>query len=458
MQATVNELGDSRVKIDVEVSPEEVEGAINHMAEHLKDEVKVEGFREGKVPPELVIQKLGRETVLAQAIEHTLADWYERSLLETGISPVGDPKVDLPDLPGEKDPLKFSIEVGVRPPAKVDDYKGVEVGKPEVEVPKDAVDAELERLREGFAKLNTVDREAKDGDVLLIDFNGTIDGEDFEGGEGRDYLVELGSNQVLEGFEEALKGVKADDEREAKVPMPEDHPDEKMRGKEATFKITVKEVREKELRDLDDEFAQEASEFETMDELRSHIEGRIKELLESRAEEGFRAAALDEVAKKAEMDLPDELVNARAAETWERVERQLQQRGVDPAAYLSSQGKSREEIIAEAKPEAEMSLRREGALEAVADAEKIEISDDELKEALAPVAEREGAEPDEVFKRLQESGRDKLLRQDLRMRKALESIAEHAKPIPVEQAQAREAIWTPGEEKKEKKELWTPGS
>lgn len=457
METTVTELDGSRIKIDVEIPPDEVKESIDHVAGHLGAEMKVPGFREGKVPPEMVVQKLGRQAVLAQAIEHSLAGWYERALLDAEVSPVGDPKLNVPELPDEGQSLKFSIEVAVRPPAELGDWEGVEVGRPEVEVPQEAVDAELERLQHGFAKLNTVDRAATPGDVLLIDFEGKIDGEKFEGGEARDYLLELGSGQVLEGFEQALEGAKAGDVREAKVAFPDDYPAEEMRDKEAVFEITAKEVREKELPELGDDFAAEASEFETLAELRDHIGERVREVLDARAEEGFRESALDAVAKQAKMDLPDALVKDRATETWERVERSLQQRGVSPTAYLESQGKTREELIEEAKPEAELSMRREAVLEAVADKEGIEVSDEELTEALAPIAEREGVKTEEMLERLRETGRDKLLRKDLRMRRALESIAEKAKPIEIEKAEAREAIWTPEKERSEKK-LWTPGS
>jgi trigger factor len=457
METTVEKLDGSRIKIDVEIPPDEIKHSIEHVAEHLGAEMKVPGFREGKVPPEMVIQKLGREAVLGQAIEHSLAGWYERALLDADVSPVGDPKLNVSELPDEGEPLKFSIEVAVRPPAELGDWEGVEVGRPEVEVPLEAVDAELERLQNGFAKLNTVDRAAKPGDVLLVDFDGKIDGEKFEGGEARDYLLELGSGQVLDGFEETLKDAKAGDKREATVTFPDEYPAEEMQGKEAVFEIDVKEVREKELPELDDDFATEASEFDTLGELRDHIGERVREVLDARAEEGFREAALDAVAKQAKMNLPDELVDSRATETWERVERTLQQRGVSPTAYLESQGKTREELIEEAKPDAELSMRREAVLEAVADKEGIEVTDEEMTEALAPIAEREGVKTEEMVERLHATGRDKLLRKDLRMRAALESIAEKAKPIEMEKAEAREAIWTPEKERGEKK-LWTPDS
>ena len=461
METTVKELGDSRVRVEVGVEPEQVESRIKEAATRLGKDMKVSGFREGKVPPEMVLQKVGRDAVLSEALQLSLGDWYERAMLDAGVSPVGDPKLDLDELPAEGEPLNFAIEVNVLPGATLGDYKGIEVGRAEPEVPKEAVDAELERLREGFAKLNPVDRAAKDGDVLLIDYEGKIDGEPFEGGEAKDYLLELGAGRVLPEFEEVLKGAKGGDEKTATVNFPDDYQGEDVAGKTAEFTIKVREVREKELPELNDDFAAEASEFDTLDELREHISERIREYIDSQIAEQFRAGALDAAVANATVNLPDPIVQARAEEMWGRVERQLQGRGMDPDAYLQMQGKSREELIEEAKPESEQALRREAVLRAVADAEGIEITEDDLLEALQVPPGHEDhdhPEPKEALEELRKSGRDQMLAEDLRMRRALETIAESATPIPLEAAEAKEKIWTPEKEREEKGGLWTPGS
>jgi trigger factor len=461
METTVKELPDSRVRVDVDVDPKDVEGSINRTARQLGQDMKMPGFRKGKVPPEMVVQRLGRQAVLTQALESSLGDWYERALVESGVNPVGDPKLDLDDLPEEGKPLRFSIEVAVRPGAEIGEYKGLEVGREEPEVPAEAVETELNRLREGFARLNPVEREGKQGDVLLIDYEGKIDGEPFEGGAAKDYLLELGEGRVLPELEEAVKGAKGGEERQATVPFPDDYPAEEVAGKTAEFDVRVKEVREKELPDLNDDFAAEASEFDTLDELREHISGQIKEILDRQIAERFREAALDAAVAKAKVELPEPVVDARAEEMWRRVERSLQRQGMDPESYLQVQGKSREEMIEQARPEAEQALRREAVLEAVAQAEGIEITEEDELEALQipPGHEDHGhPEPADALREIRESGREELLKQDLRMRRALELIAEEAKPIPMEQAQAREEIWTPEKEREEKGGLWTPGS
>ncbi|MFL5869981.1 MAG: trigger factor [Solirubrobacterales bacterium] len=466
METTVTELPDSKVKIDVSVDAEALSKRLDRAARALAGELKVPGFRKGKVPPQIVIQRVGREAVLEEALRDSLPEWYERALLEAGISPVGDPKLDVGDLPAEGEGLRFSIEVGVRPKAELGEYEGLEVGRAELEVPDEAVQSELDRLREGFASLSPVERAAAPGDSLLIDFAGTIDGEPFEGSESKDFLIELGAEGLLPEFDAVLTGTSAGDEREVEVTFPEDHRPEELAGKTAKFDVTVKEVREKELPVLDDDFASEASEFDTLDELRDEIRSRIGEAFERRAEAEFREAAVEAAAANAKIDIPHELVHARAHEMWERIERQLAARGIDPQSYARMQGKDRHDLINDAESDAETALRREAVLDAVADAEGIEPTDADLLEALGP---GEGDnDPERLLDRLRETGRDGLLRDEVRMRRAVDVIADAAKPIPLEQAEAREKIWTPDKEaeqedssapaKSQAGELWTPGS
>ena len=469
MKTTVTELPESRVRGEAAVPPEELEKRMGRAARELAGEMRMPGFRKGKVPPEMVIQRVGREAVLEQALRDSLGEWYERALTDAGITPVGDPKLDVADLPSAGEELSFSIEVGVRPKAKLGDYRDLEVGKPEPEVPEENVQAELDRLREGFASLNPVQRAAGEGDLVAIDYRGSVDGEAFDGGEGRDQLVELGSGSLVEGFEEGLIGASAGDERTLEVTFPEDYRAEDLAGKAATFEVTVNEVREKELPELDDDFAAEASEFETLAELREEIRSRIAHALEHRAEEEFREAAIAAAADAAQVELPAEIVRARAEESLERFLHNLTHQGVDPEAFMKVQEGGREGMIESVLPEAERSLRREAALAAIADAEGIEVSDEDLLAALGP---GEGEQdPQRLLDRLRQNGRDQLLRDEVRLRKAADLVVESAKPIPVEQAAAREAIWTPDKEAAESGagtaetaksaepgKIWTPGS
>jgi trigger factor len=464
MRTEVTELPESRARVEVAVEPELLAQRVDRAAKQMANEMKMPGFRKGKVPPQLVIQRIGRDAVLEQAIRDSLPEWYERAIVESGLPTVGDPKLDVDQLPAEGEELVFQIEIGVRPTATLGEYRGLEVGRTEVEVPDEQIAAELERLREGFGSLNPVDRPAAEGDVVVIDFEGRIDGETFEGSTGKDFTLELGSDGLMPEFNDGLAGKSAGDEVRLDVSFPEDHQQEDIAGKTAVFEVKVGEVREKELPPLDDDFAQSASEFDSLDELRDEIRTRLTSALEARADAEFRDAAVDAAAGSATIDLPHDLIHARAHELWERFERSLAQRGIDPQMYAQMQGKDRHDLINEGEESAEKSLRREATLAAVAEAEGLEASDDDLINALGPGEGKDA--PEKILHRLREDGRDVLLREEVRLRKAADLIAEQAKPIPKAQAEAREAIWTPDKEpdtageKAEQKpgELWTPGS
>ena len=467
MKTTVKELPDSRAEVEVEVPAADVEKVTSRAARALAKEMRMPGFRAGKAPASLVIQRLGFGTVLQEAIRDGLPEWYELALFDSGVAAIGDPDIEIVTAPEEEgQPLEFKFTVGVRPAAELGTYKGLEVGKDEKEVPDEIVDTEVERIREGFARLEQVERAAAEGDSILIDFEGFLDGSPFQGGAAGDYLLGLGSGQLIEGFEEQLVGASAGEEREVKVTFPADYQAENLAGEDAVFKVKVKEVREKVLPELDDEFASDASEFDTLEELRADIRVKVGEALGSRAEEDFRIAAIDAAVEEASIEVPDELAAARATERWERMERQLAGRGMDPDAFLQMQGKSREELIEETKPDAEKELRREAVVTAIAEAEAIEVSDEEMAEALEHSAEHERTTPEKLLERLRKSGRDAMVREDIRARKAIDLVAETAKAIPKEEAdarkekaEAREKLLAPEGEKGAKAGgLWTPGS
>jgi trigger factor len=461
---TTTELPDSRVRVDVEVAPDAVEREVKSAAQALGRDLKISGFRKGHVPPQVVLQRVGREAVLDEAVRRGLPSWYEEALSEARLATVGDPSLNLGDLPEQGSPLSFSIEVGIRPPAKLGDYKGLEVGRREPELSDEQVQEEIERRRESLASLETVERAAQNGDFVVIDFLGRIDGEPFEGGEGRGYLLELGSGRFIPGFEEQLTGASASDEREVSVSFPEDYGAEEVAGKDAVFSVTVKEIKEKRLPELDDDFAAEAGGFDSVEDMRADIETKLREAEERVIEQEFRQAAVDAAAANATVDLPKELIHSKAHEMWHETAHRLQHQGVDPARYLQLVNKTEEDLVVEAEPEAEQALKREAVLAAIVEHAKIEVSDEEAFEALRDVAARSSDKVDEdalrrSFERAKEDGRDDVLREDIAMRKAVDLLVDSAKAIPAEQAEAREKLWTPDKEADEKSsKLWTPGS
>ncbi|HSC02605.1 MAG TPA: trigger factor [Solirubrobacteraceae bacterium] len=461
---TVTELPESRVRVQAEVAPEEVERRIQQAARELGRQMRIPGFRKGKVPPPVVIRRLGREAVLDEALRSALGTWYADAIDGAGIAPVGEPDLDVPsELPAQGEPLQFSIEIGVRPAAKLGQYKGLEVGRREPAVEEEQIDEEIERLRDRLATLETVERPADTGDHVVIDYVGSVDGTGFEGGTGRDQLLELGSGRLIPGFEEQLVGASAGDERTVSVTFPEDYQATELAGKEAQFAVTVSEVKEKRLPELDDDFASEAAGFDTMAELREDIGQRLRTIDERSLEREFEDAVIEAAVGEAQVDVPDKLVHARAHELLEDTFSMLARQGITKESYLRFSGRDEETLAHEAEPEAAAALKREAVLAAVVEAENIEPTDEQVREALEPSAERQGTTVEKLLERLRETGRFDRMRQEVATRQAVELLVAEAKPISVEQAKARQKLWTPGKQDPDHPEggsgqLWTPGS
>jgi trigger factor len=433
---TVTELPESRVRVEAEVAPAEVERRMQQTARKLGSQLKIPGFRKGKVPPPVVIRRLGREYVLDEALRDALGAWYGEAIDAAGIAPVGEPDINVGDLPGDGAPLSFSIEIGVRPAAKLGAYRGVEVERREPAADDEAIDAEIERLRDRLATLETVERAAELGDHVVMDYVGKLDGEPFDGGEGRDQLLELGSGRLIPGFEEQLVGASAGDERLVEVTFPEEYGAEHLSGKPATFEVTVSEVKTKRLPELDDDFASDAAGFDTLAELREDIATRLAEQETHNIEREFERDVLDKVAGAAEIEIPHQLVHSRAHEMVEETMSSLARQGISKEMYLQISGQDEEQLAHAAEEEAEQTLRREAVVAAVVEAEKIEPSDEDVLEALRPTAEREKTSPEKLRSRLESNGRIERLRAELASRQAVEWLVQQAKPVAPKQAAA----------------------
>ncbi|MFI4989683.1 MAG: trigger factor [Solirubrobacterales bacterium] len=450
LKTTVAELPDSRVRVDVQVPPDEIKQRLEGKARQLGRELRLPGFRRGKVPPPLVIQRVGREAVLDQAIRDSLSSWYAQAIAEAGVVPVGNPKLDLADLPGEGETLQFSIEIGVVPKAELGDYAGLEVARREPAVEDEQIEREVEGLRERLAKLETAERAAAEGDFVVIDYVGSLpvsddDGErlePFEGGEGRDQLVELGGGNLIPGFEEALVGASAGEQKDVWLTFPAEYPAEQLAGQAAVFAVTVKEVKAKQLPPVDDDLAIDAG-FDDLAELREDIRARLLENDQARTEAEFRGAALDAAVAAATVPMTDELVEARTREMWDSRLHSLAHQGISREMLLQITGREEADMLAELKDDAERTLRREAVLSAVVAAEQLQPSEERMLQEIGPAAEREAAEPQKLLEQLRASGREEELRESVAARMAEELIAERASAITPEQAQAREKLWTP---------------
>ncbi|HTZ65763.1 MAG TPA: trigger factor [Solirubrobacteraceae bacterium] len=480
---SVTELTASRARVAVRVMPEEIEAHVQRAAGRLGRELKLPGFRKGKVPAPIVLRRLGRDAVLEQAVRDGLAGWYAEAIRQSRLVPIGDPKIDLGQLPDAGQPLELTLELDVLPKATLGDYRGLEVPRREPAAAEEEIDAEIEAMRERLARLQTVTRPAATADFVVVDYRGELAGADeggadepghaaFAGGEGRDQLVELGAQGLIPGFSEGLLGASAGETREIDVAFPADHTNERLAGRQVSFQVTVKEVKHKQLPELDEDFAIDAG-FDDVQELREDIRTRLLEVDQARVQEEFREAALDAAVEVAQVPVTSELAQARAREMWERMLHSLAHRGISREAYLRLSGRDEAEILAEMVPEAERALRREAVLTAVVEAEAISPSEQDLLEAVQPTAQREGSTPERLLGQLRDAGRLEEAREDVAARQAVDLIADAAEPIPVERAQAREKLWTPEKDEQQRERdsaassageappagrLWTPGS
>ena len=477
LTTTVTELPQSRVRVEAEIPADEVERRVQQAARRLGTQLRIPGFRKGKVPPPVVIRRVGREAVFDEAMQSALAEWYSEALDTSGVVPIGGPEFQPAETPAQGEPLTLSFEINVRPIATLGEYKGLEVGRREPEVDTAAVDEQIEALRDRFATLDTVDRPAAEGDQLVADYVGKIGGDPFDGGTARDQLIELGAGRLIPGFEDQLVGATAGEERTIEVTFPEDYPNS-LGGQQATFDVTVHEVKAKSLPELDDDFAGEASDFDTLAELRADIEGKLREAADQAVEREFEEAVLQAAADNATVELTEALIHARAHELVGDTLNALARQGIPRETYFQITGKNEHELSHDAEDEAATALRREAVLAAVVEAENIEPTDEQLIEALAPAAERDDSDPAQLVEQLREAGRIDQLRDDVASRQALEMLVEQAKPISIEAAagaddaaKAKDALWTPdkGEPAQEAEgsqetsgsgssELWTPGN
>lgn len=469
LTAEVTTLEENRVRLDVAVPEDEVQKQMDRAIRKLGREVRVPGFRPGKAPAEVILQRVGQDAVVQEMLRSALGDWYSQAVDETGIVPIDDPDLALDDVPDEGD-LTFKATVQVRPKAALGDYAGIEVGKAEPEVPEGALDEQLDRVREQAARMAPVERAAAQGDFVVIDFDGTSNGKRLKNATARDYLVELGGGRLVPEFDRALTGMSAGETTTFPVTYGDEDGRPELRGATVEYTVTVKQVQEKQLPELTDDLAVEVSEFDTIDELRADLERRLGEAAETQVEELFRRMVIDAVTERATVDVPAVMVDRRVGTILQQTANQLPQ-GVSFEQYLAATGRTLEEVVEELRPDAEMAIRRELVVEAVADEQAIEVADEEIEEQVRADAEATGRSVDRLMHDLRHHGGWEALRQDLRLKKAVDHLIESATAIPMAQAEAREALWTPEDDRKKAAEarseaegkpapagkLWTPG-
>lgn len=392
-------------------------------------QVNIPGFRRGKAPRFMVERYVGKETLFGEAAEIVVPEAYTEALKETETEPIAQPKIDIVQgEPGK--PLIFKATVEVKPEVTLGEYKGLEVKRPSTEVTEEDVNKELERLQNRHARLITVeDGEVQNGDTAIIDFTGYVDGEAFEGGTAENYSLTIGSGTFIPGFEEQLVGVKVGEEKDVNVTFPEDYHAENLAGKPATFKVKVKELKRKELAPLDDEFAKDVSEFDTLEELKNDIRNKLKQTAEEQAKAAVENGAVDAAVANATVEIPEVMVEQKVDQMLNNVNQRLMQQGINLDQYFQYTNSSVDEMRQRMKPDAEKTVRNELVLDAIAKAEKIEASEEEINEELKKIAEYVRQDVEIVRKTLELQGEMGHIIQDIVRRKTVSFLAENAKVI-----------------------------
>lgn len=449
MGGQVEQLEGNRVRVTVDVSSHELEHAVAHATSDLAESVKIPGFRKGKVPAPVLVSRIGRERIWAEAVDSHIGGWFWSTAARARLRPVSSPEFDFVLPTSDSEPWSFTATVEVQPTPEIVDWTQLEVPRAEAEIPQELVDQELEALRQSVAELVPADdRGAREGDALVVDLVSP------SGESQSDTVVELGGGRLVEEIEQALLGAKAGDTREVDYELSD--------GSATRVSVAVKHVNEKVLPEIDDELARSASEFDTLAELRADIEGRIGAALQEEIDAAFRAAAVDRLVAESKVEGAGPLVETRARELLDGFVRSLGRRGITPETYFQVTGQSPELLVTQMRAEAAQSVARELALEAVAERAGIEVTDDQVKELVREQAEESGDDPDEVIADIWAHGHQETLREDLRLKAALDRLAADVKPISAELAEAREKLWTPDMDDKEntetEKKLWTPGS
>jgi trigger factor len=426
------------------VPSHDVHHAVEHAADDLSQSIKVPGFRKGKVPRQVLLQRIGKERLMTEAVESHIGGWFWNAAARTRLRPVEQPQYDFELPASDEQDWEFTATVAVQAKPELPDWKELEVGVGEVEVPEELVQAELDALRATLAELVPVEgRSVAPDDTVIVDLVGD-DGE-----TRRDYVIELGRGAVVEEIEQGLVGLGAGETKEMSFELAD--------GSTQSVAATVKEIKEKVLPPLDDDLARSASEFETLADLRADIEARLREQIEEEVETRFRAAVADALVGASKVEAAGPLVETRTRELLRGFARQVEARGVQLEAFLAMTGQQPEELLARLQEEAQRSVARELVLDAVADELGLEVSDAEVEELVREQAEAVGDDADQTLAALRESGRIETLREDIRLRNALDRVAAEVKRIPLAQAEARDAIWTPDKENPPgETKLWTP--
>ena len=437
MKTKVSPTGENEVELSVEVPVAAVKKVYDRTVAKVREEMQLPGFRKGRVPVDLVIQNVGADFIRGEALEDAIPEWGDEALHEAGLydAAVGTSDLQVGPLDETAD-YSFSLKVQTLPVPTLGEHKGLEVPKREVEVTDDQISAQLAMLQERLSSLQPIeDRPVQDGDFVLMDMSGARDGEPIEGAQGKDQMYEVGRASLIPGFEEELIGVNAGDEKSFDITFPDDYHAEELAGQLATFTVTVKEIKEKVVPELDDAFAADVSEFETMEELSADVRERLQAAAEAGVEREFRAAAVEKAVEHATIAVPVTMVDREAHRLFHQLEERVGEQGLTMDVYLGVLEKTPQDIEEEMRPQAEFIIKRQLVLEAIAEAEKLEVTDDDIAEVVKRDAEALGRDHLQLLADLEKSGRREALRDEMLVAKAADLVADAAVAVPMTEAE-----------------------
>lgn len=428
MSVKVETMEKNMAKLTIEVDAAEVEKAIQKAYSKQKSKISVPGFRKGKVPRSLVEKMYGVEIFYEDAVNEMIPQAYADAAEESGLEIVSRPSIDVVQIESGKNFI-FTAEVAVKPEVELGEYKGVEVEKKEIEVTDEEVQAEIDRTRDQNSRMVTVeDRAVADGDITTIDFEGFVDGVAFEGGKGENYPLTIGSHTFIDTFEEQLIGKNIGEETEVNVTFPEDYQAEELKGKPATFKVTVKEIKYKELPELDDDFVQDVSEFNTVDEYKSDVKAKIRERKENEAKAAKEDTVIEKIIDSSKMDIPQAMVDLQLDNMVEDYARRLQQQGLSIQQYMQYTGLTVDKLKEQMEPQAVKRIQSRLVLEAIASAENIEVTDADVDKEIEEMSKMYQMEADKLKEYMGENEM-KQMKSDLAVQKAAELVVAEAKEV-----------------------------
>lgn len=426
MSVQVEKLENGMAKLTIEASAERLEEALQNAFTKNKNKISVPGFRKGKVPRQMIEKMYGPAIFYEDAANELIPEEYEKALDECEEDIVSSPEIDVTQIEKGK-PFIFTAVVALKPEVKLGKYKGVKVDKADTAVTDEEVDAQINKERENNARnIEVTDRPVKDGDMTVLDFEGFVDGVAFDGGKGENYPLTIGSGAFIPGFEEQLVGAEIGKEVEVNVTFPEDYQAEELKGKAAVFKCTIKEIKEKELPELDDEFASEVSDFSTLAEYKADVKGKLEEKKAKEAKDAKEAAVIEAIVKDSDMQIPDAMLETQQKQMIDEFAQRIQMQGLSIDQYFQFTGSSYDKMLEQVKPQAEKRIKSRLVLEAIVAAEKIEVTDEDYEEELKNMAEAYQMEVDKVKELLPEKSAGQI-KKDIAVRKAAEFVVENAK-------------------------------